>query len=349
MTYVCDINKPEQIGRVPFLLVDSTDKSTAKTGLTPALSIMDIGSGSFVAAANGITEIGAGVYTISPTTLQTDAQGVIMYKLTGTAAIDAFGIVQVVDRSAGQTYPANMTQVNGTAQSPGDIVALVSNLSVGSAGISTTASSFTATTAGSPTNTYTATVQEDGTYHIVPPSGGNTDIYYEFNVGTDGVPVAAEWTGYATSLAATYAVYFYNWGATAFEQVGTIVGTTAATPQTASFIATIAHVGTGGDDGKVRLRFVSSTGTNIATDRLLIEYTAVTTFPTNFSSMLIGGGGSTTMNGGGLLALEATSQSMKAKTDSLTFTVAGKIDANVQAINDVDLIGAGAAGDKFRV
>lgn len=39
---------------------------------------------------------------------------------------------------------------------------------------------------------------------------------------------------------------------------------------------------------------------------------------------------------------------IKAKTDSLTFTVAGQVDANVQYVNDVQLQGAGVAGNSMR-
>lgn len=38
---------------------------------------------------------------------------------------------------------------------------------------------------------------------------------------------------------------------------------------------------------------------------------------------------------------------IKAKTDSLTFTVAGQVDANVQSINDVTINGTGVLGDEF--
>lgn len=39
---------------------------------------------------------------------------------------------------------------------------------------------------------------------------------------------------------------------------------------------------------------------------------------------------------------------IKAKTDSLNFTVAGKLDVNVLVVNGVTLQGTGAAGDKWR-
>lgn len=40
---------------------------------------------------------------------------------------------------------------------------------------------------------------------------------------------------------------------------------------------------------------------------------------------------------------------IKAKTDSLTFTVAGQLDANIQSINDVTITGNGQTGTKFGV
>jgi hypothetical protein len=38
---------------------------------------------------------------------------------------------------------------------------------------------------------------------------------------------------------------------------------------------------------------------------------------------------------------------VKAKTDSLTFTVAGQVDANIQYVNDVQVTGTGASGDEW--
>lgn len=39
--------------------------------------------------------------------------------------------------------------------------------------------------------------------------------------------------------------------------------------------------------------------------------------------------------------------SIKAKTDSLTFTVAGQVDSNIQYVNDVQVNGTGALGDEW--
>lgn len=47
-------------------------------------------------------------------------------------------------------------------------------------------------------------------------------------------------------------------------------------------------------------------------------------------------------------AILAVVAAIKAKTDGLTFTVAGAVDANVKRMNDVAVIGTGASGDKWR-
>jgi hypothetical protein len=47
--------------------------------------------------------------------------------------------------------------------------------------------------------------------------------------------------------------------------------------------------------------------------------------------------------------LDTEVAAIKAKTDSLTFTVAGQVDANVQRINDVTITGNGQTGTEFVV
>lgn len=45
--------------------------------------------------------------------------------------------------------------------------------------------------------------------------------------------------------------------------------------------------------------------------------------------------------------LDTEIAAIKAKTDSLTFTVAGVVDANIQRVNDVTVTGTGAPGDEW--
>lgn len=46
--------------------------------------------------------------------------------------------------------------------------------------------------------------------------------------------------------------------------------------------------------------------------------------------------------------LETTLDLVKSKTDSLTFTVAGQVDSNVQSMNDAEVIGTGISTDLWR-
>lgn len=48
-------------------------------------------------------------------------------------------------------------------------------------------------------------------------------------------------------------------------------------------------------------------------------------------------------------AVETKVDGVKAKTDTLTFTIANVLDANIQRINDVVILGDGQPGNKFRV
>lgn len=50
-----------------------------------------------------------------------------------------------------------------------------------------------------------------------------------------------------------------------------------------------------------------------------------------------------------LAAVDTEIAAIKAKTDSLTFTVAGVVDANIQRINDVTITGNGQSGSEFNV
>jgi hypothetical protein len=50
-----------------------------------------------------------------------------------------------------------------------------------------------------------------------------------------------------------------------------------------------------------------------------------------------------------LTTVDTVVDAIKAKTDSLTFTSAGIVDANVQQINDVTITGDGQVGTEFGV
>lgn len=166
-----------------------------------------------------------------------------------------------------------------TAETAPATQAQVGNLSTGSAAISTTVESTETTTpspVGTPTNDYTATIQEDGTYHSWAPSAGTLEFAYNFNIGANASPVEVVWVGYVQSQNDAIGVYARNWVGASWEQIGTITGTASATDQTLTFNLTTSHVNTGANSGDVRIRFYSTGGpvvTTFATDRVLCSYT----------------------------------------------------------------------------
>lgn len=183
-------------------------------------------------------------------------------------ALSAAGWTALDDQYDGSTglvgdlYPATQLQMGG--------------LTSGTAAINTVATTFNSTVGGAPTNSITDTYSENLVYHIVPPSGADTDIDYTFDVGGNGIPVSITWLGYATSNGDSYTVWAWNYtGSPAWEQIGTIDGTISTSPVTNTYSLTNQHVGTGASIGEVKWRVLSADGTNFATDRLLCSYAVV--------------------------------------------------------------------------
>jgi hypothetical protein len=196
------------------------------------------------------------------------------------------------------TPDVNVRQVGGVAQTGGDLFVAVSNIAVTGAALNTVASSATYTT-GTSTGGYANTATLDGVFDSVAAVGNAIDVYYEFNVsGTTGaVGVGATWDGYLAGAANTMLVYAYNWGNSAWDQLGTVNGIAGAVVGSAEYDLTSAHTGTGGNAGKVRIRFAQTglTAGTLKTDRILLGYVvqplAAASAPANFSALGITAGG----------------------------------------------------------
>lgn len=224
-------------------------------GMAPVTRVIMLERPKITAGETLTVSSGAATTAVTPDAAGTAAA---LHSTTDGLLTTIDGIVDSISVDTSTTIPASIGQ-----------------LATGSAGISTVASSFVKAGAEPETNTYAVTDQLDAVLHIVEDDATSTDVYYEFNVGPNGVPVQIEWDGYAQSQGDSYAVYLYNWGATSWDQVGTLAASngTLVAPQTWS--ATVGHVGTGANDGLVRLRFLSGDGTAIATDRILCTYTVL--------------------------------------------------------------------------
>lgn len=298
----------------PFL--DSTDFVTAETALTINQSDIKISKdGGALTAKNessGGTHDADGWYTTTLDATDTATNGILVLSVTVAGAVPVKHEYMVVEGAIYDAYhasgnlPANMIAISGDSTAADNLEAMfdgtgyvddnapatqeqVGNISLASGGISTVAGSFVKAGAESETNTYTSTHSLDNVYHIVGPDAGNTDVYYEFNIGNNGSPQSIEWVGYAQSNGDSYTVYFYDWVDTAYDQVGIITAANGTTQQTRSFTAITNYVGTGSNQGKVRFRIVSSTGTAFATDRIICTYTQLASGIPNGSAITLAG------------------------------------------------------------
>lgn len=89
-----------------FLMVDSTDHVTGKTGLTVAVTLSKAG-GTFASAGGTITEVSSGFYKIALTTTDTNTLGELAYHCTATGADPTDFVDQVSARITDDlAYPA---------------------------------------------------------------------------------------------------------------------------------------------------------------------------------------------------------------------------------------------------
>ncbi len=240
-----------------------------------------------------------------------------------------------------------------------EIEAHVHELSHGTAGISTapkaSPNGFTITEGVAEANNEDSTHALDGTTHDIEDASPNTDVYYEFNVGTEGIPVDVSWHGFVNSAGDSVAFYGYDFGNTAWVQIGSIPGSPGTGVITENFTLTTNLVEVG--VGTVRVRLFSTDATKIGTDQILVSYTAVLSSegivdewesqsqadPTGFhvNVLEVAGTGQTANDNG------ADINSILDDTDLIDDATSGlaKIAADVAAILvDTDVIDDGTSG-----
>jgi hypothetical protein len=224
--------------------------------------------------ANDVAQSTAGI------TLTTDFDGVTgLNNVLIDLSADAFYAI-------GNDYQAIIT--TGTVNSVsvvGEVVAEFSiqnryqpPLSVGSAAISTQAESETLTT-GTAVNDYTDTVTLNGIYHEISDAAGVFELYYQFDVGGNGVAVTVEMTGRLQGSNDDIGVFAYNWAGASWDQIGAIQGANSTTDGTSTFNLLARHTGTGANIGKVRVRGYKASGLTSATlyiDQAFVSYSVVT-------------------------------------------------------------------------
>jgi hypothetical protein len=136
------------------------------------------------------------------------------------------------------------------------------------------AASYTLTTGTQSANTYTSTEALDGTRHEHTDTAGAMELYYEFNIGA-GVASSATVTGYVTGLNDDLDVYGYDWVAAAWVQIGNIQGGALTNNIVESYALFVDMVGSGANEGKVRIRFYKAAGlttSTLAIDQIYVAF-----------------------------------------------------------------------------
>jgi hypothetical protein len=217
------------------------------------------------------------------------------------AQYDGSGII-------GSNYPAYQAQVR--------------DIAVTGSALNTVATTFSMSY-GTQTNSYTFTQLANQSYHqIAAQNAGsnpyNIDCYYEFNIGTEGVPVEVSVLGRLHEGSAPYGgdsvdTYAWDWVGSAWDHIspaaGDFVGSNSTTDVVKLMTLLTKHVGTGADDGKVRIRFEGNTlesGTILYIDQVLVRYANPLT-QSGIANELLGSTMGTNVT------------EIKAQTDQLTF------------------------------
>jgi hypothetical protein len=200
-------------------------------------------------------------------------QGVV---LTDTVTTYTGNTVQT-----GDSFALLGTPVNGTVSA--DIAAIstqVGNIAAVGAAVNTVAESYTLTTGTQTAGTYASTALLDATPHTHTDTAGTLDLYYQFDIGAQGLPVLVGLTAYSNGASDNYAIQAYNFGASTWETVGTLIGKSGSTYDSYTFTLLTRHVGTGVNLGKTRIRFYSAalTSSTLRVDQIFISYAVSTAF-----------------------------------------------------------------------
>jgi len=160
----------------------------------------------------------------------------------------------------GDTFPSTQAQLAGLAN-------------VGSA-VHKPAASYTLTQGTQTANTVSDTQALNGTRHTHSDSAGAMELYYEFTIGS-GTISSVQVTGYVTGNNDDLDIFGYDWVAAAWVQIGNIQGTASTSNSVYSFDMFVDMVGSGGNEGIVRVRFyqaISLSSATLAIDQIFVAF-----------------------------------------------------------------------------
>jgi len=243
---------------------------------------------------NGFVDEGQGYsITLTATEMQ-HARGKVYIVDQGTKAwLDTGITIETYGHASAQheVFPSDMVQVSGDEAAADNLEAtydgtgyiddnapstqsqLAGLANVGSA-VNRPAASYTLTTGTQSANTYTSTQALDGTRHEHTDTAGALDLYYEFNIGA-GFASSVQVTGYLQGNNDDLDVFGYDWVAAAWVQINNLQGKALATNEVNSYDLYVDMVGSGANQGIVRVRFYKAaglTGATLAIDQIFTAF-----------------------------------------------------------------------------
>lgn len=183
----------------------------------------------------------------------------------------------------------------------------IGNIGVATSPLNKSASGFVLTT-GSQVNSYTDALGLNAVYHQISDTAGVLDAYYEFDVG-GGIAGSFKMTGRLASANDYLDILAWDWVSSAWTVIAHRSGTSGSSDSVNSGDLLARHVGTGGDLGKVRIRYYGTglTSATLYVDQIFVSYSVAA--PT-------------------AAEIQAIVAPVKAKTDQFAFTIANQVDAN---------------------
>ena len=155
----------------------------------------------------------------------------------------------------------------------------VGGLAVGTGGIALQAESYTLTTGTQSSGTITDAETIDDVTHQHTDTAGVMELYYQFDVGGNGIGAVVDVHGRINGNNDDLTVYAYNWDGASWDALGVFAGQASSTNVPREYKIARRNTGTGANLGKVRIRFYAASGLTSATlhvDRILLSKSVVT-------------------------------------------------------------------------
>ena len=278
-----------------FVAVDETDLATRETGLSSFTVYRSRDGGAAVAMTTPtINEVDAvnmpGVYELlidEDTTMAADNDTEAM-----ALHITHAGMAPVTTQV--ELFRTNMDAISGDSAAADNLEAMfdgtgyeddaapstqsqVGQLAVGSASISTVADSYVLTTGTLLSGTVADTETVNKVYQQHEDDAGTLDLYYEFDVGGNGVASEVEIIGRVNGGNDDLTAYAWDWSSSTWDAIGSYDGKSGSADVTNIYSLLFRHTGTGANLGKVRVRLEGTglSNADLYIDQIFISYAVV--------------------------------------------------------------------------